>query len=201
MNRRGFESRYCSRHASKREIPLRFDTFGHAFGLALLQLEADDEAMEEDELQEDEKQLNMHCGVAVLAAAIPKCMLSPAPSNAQRTLSARPHAPLSAVASARQRPPAIALSRRIMSRRDSAMSLALVRWPAWHACRSVCAARCVRTDACISSGSGAARNSRQVPIDIVVHERRLQILAVPRPSLAAPPRRHSAWCRRAVGRF
>ena len=44
---------------------------------------------------------------------------------------------------ARQRPPAIALSRRVMSRCGSA-TLALVLRPAWHACRRVRAARCVR---------------------------------------------------------
>ena len=74
-----------------------------AFGLALLQLEADDEAMEEDELQEDEEQLNMHCGVASLAAAILKCMLSPAPSIKRATLAQR--TPACSFVGGRQRAP------------------------------------------------------------------------------------------------
>ena len=168
-----------------------------AFGLALLQLEADDEAMEEaleameeEELQEEEEQprvnmlmhFTMTAGAATAAAAD-----APASRASKRRVvqrGANVHQPSHCHA---------------VSCRDAIVRC--VRWPAWHACRSVCAARCVRTDACISSGSGAARKSRQGPIDIVVHERRLQILAAPRPSLVAPPRRHSAWCRRAVGRF
>ena len=39
-----------------------------AFGLELLQLKADDDSMEEDELQEEEEQLNMHMHVRRAAA-------------------------------------------------------------------------------------------------------------------------------------
>ena len=39
------------------------------FGLELLQLKADDDVMEEDELQEEEDQLNMHMHVSMAAAA------------------------------------------------------------------------------------------------------------------------------------
>ena len=38
------------------------------FGLKLLQLKADDDTMEEDELQEEEEQLNMHMHVRRAAA-------------------------------------------------------------------------------------------------------------------------------------
>ena len=67
----GTRSRRCSCHASNHEIPPRFDTFDHGmpvFGLELLQLKADDDVMEEDELQEEEEQLNMHMHVRRAAA-------------------------------------------------------------------------------------------------------------------------------------
>ena len=104
-----------------------------AFGLELLQLKADDDAMEEDELQEEEEQLNMHMHVR-RAAAEAAAAAADAPASLHQLLRRSPVRAPSMTAPSHCH---AVLCSDTAVRCHLPLSAALVRWAACHACRSV----------------------------------------------------------------